>query len=234
MALAASTLPPLGSILLFWNITPVSKWLQSHSSLGPSIYTAAFIVLGALALMPTYAFALLGGWAFGFSVGYAAALAGFLGASALAYWIGIRGSGDRLVTLLEENIRWRAVYRALLCRGFARTLLLVTLLRLPPNSPFAVTNLVLSAGKTNLLAYLLGTLLGMAPRTGLAVYLGSHLSGEFRKPDVAWLPWAGMAAALVVIIIIGRIARNAIERATADDTDATVAAVPATNATPGA
>lgn len=232
MALAASTLPPLGSIVLFYNITPISQWLRSHAAAGPVIYTTAFIVLGALALMPTYAFALLGGWAFGFGLGYAAALAGFLGASALAYWIGTKGSGDRLVTLLEENPRWRAIYRALLCRGFGRTLFLVTLLRLPPNSPFAVTNLVLSAGKTNFLAYMLGTLLGMAPRTGLAVYLGSHLSGEFRKPDVAWLPWAGMAAALVVIIIIGRIAKTAVERATAGELGE--ADAPATNPASGA
>lgn len=214
MALIASTLPPLGSIVLFWNITPISQWLRSHAAAGPVLYTVAFVVLGALALMPTYAFALLGGWAFGFGVGYAAALAGFLGASALAYWIGSVGSGDRVVTLLEENVRWRAVYDALLRSGFGQTLFMVTLLRLPPNSPFAVTNLILSAAKTNLPAYLLGTLLGMAPRTGLAVYLGSHLSGEFRKPEVGWLPWAGMAVALGVILIIGHVAKRAVERAT--------------------
>jgi uncharacterized membrane protein YdjX (TVP38/TMEM64 family) len=214
MALAASTLPPLGSIVLFWNITPVSQWLRSHAGSGPVIYALAFVVLGALALMPTYAFALLGGWAFGFGVGYAAAMVGFVLASMLAYWIGAIGSGDRVVRLLEENVRWKAVYDALLRGGFGYTLFIITLLRLPPNSPFAVTNLVLSSAKANIGAYALGTLLGMAPRTALAVYLGSHLSGEFRRPDVGWLPWAGMGVALVVILVIGQVARRAIEKAT--------------------
>jgi len=211
----ASTVPPLGSILLFYYIQSVSGWLRSTST-GPIVYAAAFMPLGGLNLLPTYVFSALGGWAFGFWTGLIAAMTGIVLAALLAYAVGRKAAGERVVTLLKENVKWRAVYNALLGGGFWRTLFIVTLLRFPPNSPFAISNLVLSAAKTNLPAYLLATIFGMLPRTALVVWIGAHVSGdEFKLSDQKWLFWVGIVCAVIVIGVIGKIAQAAVQRALA-------------------
>lgn len=210
----ASTIPPVGSIVLFYYINSVSQWLRSHATAGPLIYAAAFIPLGGLNLLPTYVYSALGGWAFGFSTGVIAAMAGILLAALLAYGVGRRAAGDRAVALLNENVKWRAVYDALLRGGFWKTLWIVTLLRFPPNSPFAISNLVLSAAKTQFAAYVLATFLGMLPRTAIVVWIGAHVGGDgLTGATPRWLVWVGVASAIVVIAIIGKIGQDAVHRA---------------------
>ena len=63
LALAASTLPPLGSIVLFSYITSISAWFRSHQETGPLLFALMFVPLGGLALLPTYATAALASWA---------------------------------------------------------------------------------------------------------------------------------------------------------------------------
>jgi hypothetical protein len=58
--------------------------------MGVVLYLAAFAVLGGLALLPTYAQSLLGGWAFGFAGGLPVVLAGFAGAALVNYAIAAR------------------------------------------------------------------------------------------------------------------------------------------------
>ena len=67
----------------------------------------------------------------------AAALVGFTGGGLLGYQVARRVSKDRVEELIEGNPKARAIRDALRRRGPWRTLLVVTLLRLPPNSPFA-------------------------------------------------------------------------------------------------
>jgi uncharacterized membrane protein YdjX (TVP38/TMEM64 family) len=216
LAVLAGTLPLVGSILLFWWLTELGPWLRSHQQLGVLIYIAGFIVFAGLALLPTYAQAILGGWAFGFRVGFPAALVGFVGGALLGYVIARRATGERVVRLLDEHPRWRAVYDALLRGGFWRTLGIVTLIRLPPNSPFAMTNLVLAATRVPLSIFLLGTAAGMAPRTAAAVFVAQGLK-ELTFTESANRPlWiAGLVLTVVVVVIVGLIANRAVERVTA-------------------
>lgn len=212
LAIAAATLPPLGSIVLFSYISTISAWFRSHQETGPFLFALLFIPLGGLALLPTYATAALAGWAFGLPIGLAAVISGILGAATLAYIIARFASKDRLVKILEERPDSRAVYDALLRGSYLRTLGIVTLLRFPPNSPFALTNLVLSAAKVRLDIYLMGTLFGMLPRTALAVWIASTIQGDFASERPSWLIYVSIAAAVVVIVVIGKIAQNALKR----------------------
>lgn len=213
LAVMASTIPPLGSLLLFYNISAVSHWLRSHLSLGPVIFAGAFIFLGGLNLLPTYVYSALGGWAFGMWIGLASAMTGIVLASVLGYGVGRVAAGERVVKILEEQPKWRAVYDELLHSGFFKTLWIVFLLRVPPNSPFALSNLVLAAGKTQPLAYFIGTLFGMLPRTALVVWLGAQVGGdEFSISEQKWVFWVGLVAAFAVIIVIGQMAKRAMAR----------------------
>jgi uncharacterized membrane protein YdjX (TVP38/TMEM64 family) len=218
LGIIATVLPPLGSIVLFWKINQIGQWLRDHGTSGPFVYVGGFIVLTGLALLPTYASAILGGWAFGFEVGGIAAMSGFTGAAILGYVIGRLGSGDRVERILAEKPRWKAVRDALVGGSFAKTFAIVTLLRLPPNSPFAITNLVLASVKTNPVAYVLGTIIGMAPRTLIVIYIAADLAqrldpaqaAEAKKP--MWLIVGGIAVSVAVLGLIGFIAKRALDR----------------------
>ncbi len=215
MAVVAGTLPAVGGFLLLSQLKHFGPWLAGHDGLGLALYIGGFALLAGLALLPTYAQAVLGGWAFGASAGFGAAMAGFGGAALVGFGVARRGSGDRVVKVIESNAKWKAVYHALVRSGFWRTLLIVTLVRLP-SSPFALTNLVMAATRVSLPAYILGTLLGMAPRTLAAVLIGAHMSElDFGQARNVWLMVAGVAGILVVLAIIGQIANNALARVTA-------------------
>ena len=214
----AGVAPVAGSVVLFVYISSISNWLHSLHGMGVFVYAGAFAVLSGLSLLPTYAQAALGGFVVGVAWGIPAALLGFVGGAAIAYEIARLASGDRVDQLLHEHRKWQLVRDALLGEGFLKTLGIISLLRLPPNSPFAITNLVLSAFKVPRSGYLLGTLLGMAPRTAAAVIIGAGVS-EFTKDSVdkavpQWLWYAGIALIILVVYIIGTIADRALQRAT--------------------
>ena len=152
---------------------------------------------------------------FGYAAGLPTALAAAGGAAMVGYVLSGRVSGRRVMEAIEENPRWHAVHGALVGGGFWKTLLIVALLRLPPNSPFAVTNLVLAATRVALLPFMLGTLLGMAPRIGLVVWLSAHASqldltiGKDLRVFIV-----GLVALIVALAVIGSIAWRAVDRVT--------------------
>lgn len=228
IALVAVILPPLGGFLVLGYMGPIATWLDSHREMGPVIYTIAFAVLTGLALLPTYAQAILGGWAFGIAGGFPAALIGFFGGSLIGYGVARPTASHRVTRVIDEQPKWAAVRDALVPaakgthRGSLKTLGIVTLLRLPPNSPFAITNLVLASVRVPLWIYCLGTLLGMAPRTFVAVWIGQTLHQQFSSieeglnaPKPWWLVATMVVASIVVLAVIGLIANRAIARFTA-------------------
>lgn len=216
LALAATLLPLIGLATVLWQLNTAADWLRSHAEWGIWIYIGGFAVLAGIALLPTHAAAILGGWTFGFGGGYPATLAGFLGGAIIGYLIARQAAGERVVRLVNENKKWRAVYDALLNSSFMRTLLIVALIRLPPNSPFAISNLVLAATRVPWLPFMLGTLIGMAPRIALVVWMSSHAATlDLSIGKNKWYIAGGIVLTLIVLGIIGTIAKHAIDRVTA-------------------
>lgn len=219
LAVVSLIFPVVGSIFLFRHLDQVAHWLTGQGSAGALVYAAAFAALAGLALMPTYAMSALGGWVFKIALGIPAALLGIGGAAVIGFFIARRASGERVLHVIAEKPRWEAIRTSLLASTPLKTLAMVTLLRLPPNSPFALTNLVLASVRVPLWIYLTGTLVGIAPRTALAVYIASGLEDLTRESlDAArptWLFGATIGISLVVILTIGGLANRALERLTA-------------------
>lgn len=210
---ATALLPPLGTLVLLATMHETAPWLRAQELAGIAVFVAAFTVLGGLALLPTYAPSVLGGWAFGVWGGLAATLAGFLGAASLGYAVASRLSGDRLTRAIAAHPRGGAILRALLGRGFGHTALVVTLVRLPPNAPFAMTNLLLAAARVGWGPYLAGAALGLAPRVAAAVIVGAGLS----QLDPAHLEQGGRVyvsagVSVAVLIALGWLANRALAR----------------------
>ncbi len=222
LAAVASFMPAIVGIFLLANIGDAAAWLKSHGQAGIVVYMVGFAVLSGLALLPTYAQAVLGGYAFGMMLGVPAALAGFAGGAVMAYEIGVRTSGERVERLIARKPKWKAVRDALVGTRDQSDLLksigTVTLLRLPPNSPFALMNLLLSAVKVPRVAYLVGTCIGMAPRTAAAVAIGAGIKEALTRESIdrampRWMIIAGIAVTVAIALILGSIANQAIRRA---------------------
>jgi len=216
LALIAASLPAIGGFVLLGTLKWSASWLQSQGPTGIAVYVVGFAVLAGLALLPTYAQAVLAGYAFGLAAGASAALCGIFGAASIGYLIARRASGDRVVRLIEEQPKWHAVYDSLVRCGFGKALLIVTLLRVPPNSPFAITNLVMAACRVRPLTYLIGTVAGIAPRTIIAVAIGAAAAElDFSKRSQTWFFVGGIVVTLIVVGIIGLMANQAIAKVTA-------------------
>lgn len=228
LAIAAGLFPVIGSLVLFANAGAVSEFFKSQGAAGWVLFTAAFAVLSGLTLLPTYAQSGLAGYIFGLALGAPAAVLGCVLGAVIGYGLGRAASGERVVAVVESNPKWRAVRDALIGEKHSplRTLGMVTLLRVPPNSPFAMTNLVLSALKVRLPIYVLGTLLGITPRTVIAAWIGDgirQLTGEFSKQAWSsampkWVFYGGIALGVVIVLIIGQIATKAVERLSTQET----------------
>ncbi len=211
----------------------VSEWLRAQGVPGLLLYTIAFAVFAGLALLPTYAQSVLGGFAFGMPLGLPAALTAFTLGAGLGTEIARRATGDRVMQMLAEKPRWLAVRDALVrdraatlagerpggVANFWRTTGMVALIRVPPNAPFALTNLLLASVQVPRAPLWIGTLIGMSPRTAAAVWIGSHLDTLTSKSDLhaatpKWMPIVGIATGVLALVIVSVIANRALKRAT--------------------
>ena len=222
-------MPPLAGLALLWAMgaTNIGPWMKSHGAIAVVFYAVAFAVLAGLSLLPTYAQAALGGWAFGVAWGLPAALVGFVGGALIGYGLARRLSGDRIEAIIDKKPKWKAVRDALVGTSaqagdrnwrsnFWRSTGMIALLRLPPNSPFAFTNTLMASVKVPAVEFGLGTMLGMLPRTAIAVIIGAGLS-TFSKSNLEsaapkWLWAVGIGVTLAIVLIVGIIANKAIDR----------------------
>jgi uncharacterized membrane protein YdjX (TVP38/TMEM64 family) len=214
-----TVMPAVFGVLLLANLGTLSDWLRADLTIGLAVYVCIFVLSAGFGLLPTYAQALLGGWVFGTWLGFSAALAGFTGAAVLGYVIARTVSRDRIEDVIERDLRARAIRDALVGRGFWRTLLIVSLLRVPPNSPFALTNLVMASTGVGKRAYVLGTSIGMAPRTFIAALIAAQAAATGSRDlqelarSAGWTVMiGGLVVMIIVLAIIGVIANHALER----------------------
>jgi uncharacterized membrane protein YdjX (TVP38/TMEM64 family) len=176
VALSAAwfTMPALFSIGLFAYLGPVSEWLRSHGGAGVAVAALGFAATAGLGLMPTYAQAVLMGWVFGTATGVGTSVAGYLGGAVLGWGVCRAVARDEVRMLIDAQPRWRVVRTALVDASPARTVGLVALLRFPPTSPFAFTNMLLAATGVRFWPMIAGSLVGMLPRTALAAWFGAQ------------------------------------------------------------
>ncbi len=212
----ATIMPPLGALLVLGTLDVVGPWLSGQPEIGVVVYILGFILLAGLALLPTYAQAILGGWAFGFTIGFPAAMMGFVGAAWLAHEL-VRRAAPGAMHALDDRPRWRAIRRALVGRSFWQTTALVALVRMAPATPFAIVNVIMTGVGVSRGAFLLGTALGLAPRVGVVVYAAAGVA-HWREAQVSpgWTWLAGLAATIGLVTLLTVIAARAL-RSIADE-----------------
>ncbi|MDG2423828.1 MAG: VTT domain-containing protein [Phycisphaerales bacterium] len=218
-------MPAILGFVLLAKLGPVSEWLTAQGYLGILIYMAVFAVTAGFGLLPTYAQAILGGWVFGTAIGIPAALVGFTVAAAIGWSLARMISGSRVEHLLRKHRKADAIRKALIGRSTLRTFGIITLIRIPPNSPFALTNLLIAACGVRLGMCILATAIGMLPRTAIAVVFAAAAQSTgakdiqtFVKDGLGiWVLICGVVVMLIVLMIITSIGQKALDRITAED-----------------
>lgn len=214
-----ATAPAVAGIFLFVELGAISSWLQAHGPRGLLIFAVVFMIGSGLGLLPTTAQSVLGGWVFGALWGIAAAAAGYVGAALIGLVVTRYVAGRRVERIIEKRPAANAIRHALLGKGFLRTVGMIALLRMPPQAPFAFTNLLMVSCGAKALPFILGTVLGMIPRTlvlmlfaSAAAQTGAEDIQAFVKQGPGWPVMAGgLVAMMAVIALIGSIARRALK-----------------------
>jgi phospholipase D1/2 len=212
MALAAA-LPIAGVAAPLLRLVPA---LQESGVAGAALFAFGAGTLAALSLIPMHLLAILAGWTFSVLPGLPVVFAGLLAAAALGYALSTWLAGRRVVDLIGEHPKGRAVHEALVAAGPSRAVFVVALLRLSPVMPFAATNLAMAALHVPFAAFMIGTLAGMLPRIVGGVLVGTSLTQlDLRAPDEAWPAAFGIGATILAVMVIGRIAARALRRLSA-------------------
>lgn len=180
---------------------------------GILVYIGIFIITAGFGVLPTVSQAILAGFAFGIAWGFPAALIGFAGASIIGYFIAGRIARKKVEDEIQNHPKAAIIRDAFLRHGKVRALVILTLIRVPPNSPFALTNYAMSVSGVKLVPFMIATIVGMAPRTFAAVWIGAQVDSwdEVHKPK--WLIIGGIILAVAILIGLGQLANKAVESA---------------------
>ena len=216
----------VGPVALFTGVGPLagaivltataSLWLDGLRAAGPigiPLFLLAAAVLAGASLIPTHAASLVAGMVFGAVLGSALALAAIALAAVLGF-VSLRFFlRERVVEALGHHPRAEAVHRALDQDQGLRTLSLLALIRLSPVVPFAATNLLMSTTGVRLAPYLVGSVLGLAPRVLAVVWIGASLSElDLSQAADQRLAVLGIVATVAALWILGRASRRGIAR----------------------
>jgi uncharacterized membrane protein YdjX (TVP38/TMEM64 family) len=190
------------------------QWVQAFGAGGVSIY-AMFYVAGVVLFFPGIILTAGAGLLYGVVLGtIIVSPASVLGAT-LAFLIARYVARDWVSRKLEKYPNFRAIDRAIEKNGFK----MILLLRLQPVVPFNLLNYALGLTRIRLRDYVMASWIGMFPATVLFVYLGSvlHSVSDLLQGHLgsgkwgAALFWGGLAAAIVLVVYIGRVARKALQ-----------------------
>ena len=216
-------LPPFAGFYLLSQIEPLTDWFRSEGLKGPAMFALGYAVCCGAGLLPTYAPSIAAGWIFGPLVGFPVCVGGYLGGSTLGFALSrLAGRGGQVQGWIDHWPKAGLIRRALVEESASRTALIVGLLRLSPSCPFSITNLAMAGAGVRFPIFLLGTMVGMAPRTLVAVIM-SHIAAEQGARDLVQLAtqqgYVAVAIGLVLLVgslmLIGHIAKVALARALA-------------------
>ena len=198
-------LPPFAGFYLLSQIAPLTDWFRQDGLRGPAIFAAGYALCCGAGLLPTYAPSIAAGWIFGPFVGFPVCVAGYLGGSTLGFVLSrLAGRGGPVQAWIDHWPKAAVIRHALGEEKPARTALIVGLLRLSPSCPFSLSNLAMAGAGVRFPIFLIGTVLGMAPRT-LAAVIVSHLAAEQGAKDLVELATQQgiVAVAIGVVLLVG-------------------------------
>src|SRR5688572_1318807 len=196
-------MPIIGTAVAVALAPRLSAWMRAHGVVGVIAFASGFALLAGFALVPTYANSLLAGWTFKFPAGFPTVMCGLTGAATISYFVAHRIIGHRVTSTIHEHPKWEVVRDALIGGRTLKVMAIVGLLRLSPILPFSTTNVLLASCEVRFWPFLLGTIIGGAPRQAAIVYIASRASKlEMDAPESRWLAAASIVGTIIVIAVL--------------------------------
>ena len=199
-------------------VFPIGAWIEAGAEQAQAMGTAGLLLFAALYAVATIfavpgsALSLIAGGAFGVAAGTVSVWIGASVGLALAFLAARRLARERVSRWLAGKPSFAAVDRAVAAQGWK----IVLLTRLTPVFPFTVLNYAYGLTGVGFLPYLAASATGILPGTLLYIYLGSSVaetvSGQTGGLELL-ARIGGLAAAVLVTILITRIARRALAEA---------------------
>ena len=206
-------------VALAWRL-PVNRWIvfladqvRGMGATGVVLFMVVY-VLAVVAVLPGSLFTLAAGFAYGPVGGLlVASPASVLGAT-MAFLLSRTMLRDWIQKQTARFPKARALDKAIGKNSFR----LILLLRLSPLIPFNVLNYALGLSDAHLGRYIVASFIGMLPATWMYVYLGSLATTAAGLTDAShgggWgrlvLTVAGRLAAVIVVVLVTRSARQAL------------------------
>lgn len=214
VALAAA-LPLVGVSGLVVYAGELQPLLESSS---PTRLGLLVVVIGAIltgmALLPTHAVSLSAGWLFGATTGSIVAITSVTLGALVGFVVFKFLSGSSVERFIKENEKTDRIYRSLLGTPAIGMIFLISLIRLSPLVPFAATNATLSVANIPFRQFLIGSVVGLAPRVILVAVFGAGLAElTWETPESPLLKYLGLATTVVMLICITFFSKRALKKA---------------------
>ena len=190
----------------------LSGWARAAGPAGVAAFALAYAA-GSVLVLPVWPLTVAAGVAYGAWWGFALALPAGAAGATLAFLAGRTLFREAVARRVARDPRLAAIDEAVSRQGA----FLVVLLRLSPFAPYNVVNYALSASRLGVVAFAGASLVGMAPITFAWAWAGAtfgSLEGVAGRPPAGpgeqALRWAGLAATVAVVVLLGRMARRAL------------------------
>jgi uncharacterized membrane protein YdjX (TVP38/TMEM64 family) len=221
LLVAAGTVIVLATAAYFFPLVPalehVSAWLGGLGVVGAVLF-AVLIAASSLCLLPASPFIIVASAVFGFSLGLLTSAVGIILGAASGYLLSRLFLRKDLADQLKERPTFKAIDQAIAEEGWK----IVLLLRLCP-IPFGLANYLYGLTAVPFLPYLITSFVGAIPGMFLFSQLGSAgkagiqalASGNLHKGggEIVLLVLS-LAASIVLIVLLPRIARRVLEKRT--------------------
>jgi uncharacterized membrane protein YdjX (TVP38/TMEM64 family) len=212
----------LAAVIILFHILPVATWLRTFQtyvrSLGALGYVVYIVVYAAcvVAFVPGSILTLGAGAIFGFVGGTIVVVIGATIGATLSFLLARTVMRKRIEAMTTTNAKFRALDHAIAAEGMK----IVFLVRLAVVFPFTWINYAFGLTAIPLGRYVLATFVGILPATAAFVFVSSAATSAATTPassvtKVVYI--AGGVVAVIVSVLIGRIATKAIRRAGVED-----------------
>src|SRR3954471_4586471 len=218
----AALLLVIAAIAALFHVLPIASWLKAFQTyvrglgaLGYVVYIAVYAICVA-SFIPASILTLGAGAIFGFVGGTIVVIIGATIGATLAFLLARTVMRKRIEKMTASNAKFRALDRAIASEGMK----IVFLVRLAVVFPFTYSNYAFGLTAIPLWRYVLATFLGIIPATAAFVFASSAATKAATTSTssitkVIYI--AGGVIAIIVSVLIGRMATKAIRRAGVDD-----------------